>query len=112
VIDKKPSKATLYKYLYHLRRAFGQVNRPPPFVEMQGPDKVLIQRRNRYIGVSREGPLKDLQEHVVLFVFIIHIIYTGTVCISWPTSDKTRNFDLSQWPSLFQGIYFILSQQA
>eukprot|EP01087_Luapelamoeba_hula_P023302 TRINITY_DN8547_c0_g1_i2.p1 TRINITY_DN8547_c0_g1~~TRINITY_DN8547_c0_g1_i2.p1 ORF type:complete len:800 (-),score=189.59 TRINITY_DN8547_c0_g1_i2:79-2478(-) len=90
VIDRQISKAALYKYLYHLRRAFGQINRPPPFAEMQGPDKVLIQRRNRYLGVSREG----------------------TVCISWSTHEKSKGFDLSTWPSLFQGIYFVLAQQA
>lgn len=68
VVDKKPSPCTLREYLFHLRHAYGQKNRPPPTADGASSepddqvssshislDKVLVPRMNRYIGISREG---------------------------------------------------------
>lgn len=61
VLDSEPAEATLQEYLFHLRHAYGQKNRPPTGTTSNpgGPhgslDRVLIPRLNRYIGISREG---------------------------------------------------------
>jgi len=93
VIDREPSPSILQEYLFHLRRAFGQANRPPPMTEeMYKTDsstlgKVLVWRINRYVGLSREG----------------------TVSISWPLqSDVAEDFEVKAWVNKFQGIYLIL----
>lgn len=90
VLQGAPPQQALSEYLFHLRRGFGQLNRPPPEGMDYGRDKILVHRKNRYIGLSREG----------------------TVCISWPTSAENRYFDVQTWPKLFQGIYLILGMQA
>jgi len=73
----------LHDYLFHLKRAFGQKNRPPPAVAI---GKVMIWRKNRYIGTSREG----------------------TVSLSWPTSPSREDFEVQNWHKKFQGIYLTL----
>jgi len=90
VINKAPPNDVLQEYLYHLRHAFGQKNRPPPNPE-HGLGPVLVSRLNRYIGISREG----------------------SVCISWPTNlgDPT-DFELTKWHKKFQGVYLLLSLHA
>ncbi|PRP79066.1 hypothetical protein PROFUN_13168 [Planoprotostelium fungivorum] len=87
VLDKEPSSNVLQEYLFHLRRAFGQSNRPP--IEKSTGSalgQTLIWRVNRYVGVSREG----------------------TVALSWPLSDNANDFERVAWHTKFQGIYLIL----
>jgi len=80
----------LREYLYHLRHAFGQKNRPPPNPEYH-LSPVLVPRMNRYIGMSREG----------------------TVCISWPSNPADpADFELTRWHKKFLGIYLLLSLHA
>jgi len=88
VINKEPMSDVLQEYLFHLRRAFGQQNRPPPD-PASSLGSVLVPRMNRYIGVSREG----------------------TVCLSWPLSSEESNvdFELAKWHNKFQGVYLILA---
>lgn len=92
VLDREPDGDDLREYLFHLTRAFGQRNRPPPptVAERQRLDHVLVHRLNRYIGVSREG----------------------TVALSWPTDPSNQRFELHTWPKLFQGVYLILCLHA
>lgn len=88
VIDKEPSEESLNEYLFHLRRAFGQKNRPPPnSAGVLG--RVLVWRRNKYIGLSREG----------------------IVSFSWPIvgNDETFTFEVNHWHKKFQGLYLILA---
>lgn len=88
VINKEPSEESLNEYLFHLRRAFGQKNRPPPnSAGVLG--RVLVWRRNKYIGLSREG----------------------TVSLSWPISgnEETFTFEVNHWHKKFQGLYLILA---
>jgi hypothetical protein len=75
----------------HLKKAFGQRNRPPP-VKKAGSrlDQMLVHRQNRYIGISREG----------------------SVALSWPTDDSNVQFERVTWPKLFQGVYLILALHA
>eukprot|EP01114_Cavostelium_apophysatum_P013679 TRINITY_DN3369_c0_g1_i1.p1 TRINITY_DN3369_c0_g1~~TRINITY_DN3369_c0_g1_i1.p1 ORF type:complete len:748 (-),score=166.42 TRINITY_DN3369_c0_g1_i1:87-2330(-) len=93
VLDKQPSRETLRDYLFHLMRAFGQKNRPPPEekgFEANNPKRVgkrLVWRLNRYVGVSREG----------------------TVSISWPIQADDL-FELHRWHKKFLGIYFLLAE--
>jgi hypothetical protein len=49
VIDQKPTPQLLKEYLFHLRRAYGQRNRPPPNAdgEKNLTDRILQPRRNR-----------------------------------------------------------------
>jgi len=87
VINKEPPAEVLQEYLFHLRRAFGQTNRPPPNPEYH-LGSVLAPRRNRYIGISREG----------------------SVCMSWPTNvDDPFDFELTRWHRKFQGVYLVLA---
>ena len=77
----------LDEYLFHLRRAFGQSNRPPPNADNTF-GKVLTYRINRYIGISREG----------------------IVSLSWPINEDeeyTSNECLTRHLH-FQGIYLLL----
>jgi len=96
VIDRKPKKEILKEYIYHLRRAFGQINRPPPKrmkKGVKGTDKVLAERKNRYVGMSREG----------------------VVAISWPDNkgeNRADDFNLLYWPNQFLGIYLFIALQA
>lgn len=53
VIDRKPSSAEIQEYLFHLRRALGNENRPS--VSESVVDSILIPRTNRYIGVRYFG---------------------------------------------------------
>ena len=60
VIDAPLNKYMLNEYLFHLRHAKGQINRPPPNTVTYNKDKIsldtVIQTRlNRYIGIAREG---------------------------------------------------------
>jgi len=90
VIKVKPSDEVLNEYLFYLRRAKGQINRPPlDSLKNKNSllEKVLQIRLNRYIGMSREG----------------------TVSLSWPTSGEQSDAEVIRWPAQFQGIYLILS---
>lgn len=91
VLDREPAEEDLQEYLFHLTRAFGQRNRPPP-VKKAGSrlDQMLVHRQNRYIGISREG----------------------SVALSWPTDDSNVQFERVTWPKLFQGVYLILALHA
>lgn len=74
------------EYLFHLRRAQGQENRPLPSPE-QTSDTILIPRTNRHIGISRQG----------------------TACLSWPCSEGELDYEVNKWPTKFLGIYLILA---
>jgi len=85
VLEHEIPEDMLHEYLFHLKRAFGQKNRPPPETSI---GRELIWRKNRYIGTSREG----------------------TVSLSWPsTLEKSKNdFEVRSWHRKFQGIYLTL----
>eukprot|EP01124_Arcella_intermedia_P009415 TRINITY_DN1613_c0_g1_i7.p1 TRINITY_DN1613_c0_g1~~TRINITY_DN1613_c0_g1_i7.p1 ORF type:complete len:659 (+),score=110.64 TRINITY_DN1613_c0_g1_i7:27-2003(+) len=93
VIDKKPNSSLLKEYLFHLKRAYGQKNRPPPLTmgdERQNTDRILRPRSNRYIGMSREG----------------------TVSLSWPGKiQRFEDYEVRKWHKVFLGIYLILAIQ-
>jgi len=90
VLNKAPSSDSLQEYLFHLRHAFGQKNRPPPNPEFH-LGEVLVPRMNRYVGISREG----------------------TICISWPIdSTDPKDFDFLKWHKKFQGVYLLLALHA
>jgi len=102
-VDRKPAPNTLREYLFHLRHAYGQKNRPPPTADGANSDvdeissshhttldRVLVPRMNRYIGISREG----------------------IACMTWTTEYAGTSFDVSTWHRKFQGIYLILSLHA
>ncbi|KAL6054699.1 X8 domain-containing protein, variant 2 [Balamuthia mandrillaris] len=91
VVDREMDEEEIKEYLFHLRRAYGQGNRPPPpdaMAKHKQLDQVLIPRFNRYIGIAREG----------------------TVALSWPINSKNIHFETQTWPQLFQGIYLVLGQ--
>jgi len=90
VLDRQPSDQQLREYLFHLRRAFGQSNRPAPSENdlLTGADTILRPRLNRYIALSREG----------------------TVSLSWPLDkDPLNDFEIKKWHRRFNGIYLILA---
>lgn len=94
VIPRQPSSQLLQRFLFHLRHAFGQKNRPPLQIQ-ETLGKVLVWRLNRYIGMSKEG----------------------NVSISWPLNfDPNGNphddFELSQWHRKFQGVFLLLALHA
>lgn len=86
VIDREPNQEQINEYLFHLRRAYGQRNRPQSLVEQGTIDRVLIQRQNRYIALSR----------------------VGTVSLSWPSGHNNK-FEVEQWHKKFLGIYLMLA---
>jgi len=86
VLKQKLAMPLIDKYLFHLRRAKGQVNRPSPDKDAVLVDQILKLRSNRYIGISREG----------------------TVSLSWPNTKSTDDLNLT-WPKTFQGIYLLIS---
>lgn len=91
VIDREPPSDTLQEYLFHLRRGFGQKNRPPPKAgETLG--RVLVWRVNKYIAMAREG----------------------TVSMSWPIRDEpiSYSFEVNNWHKKFQGVYLALALHA
>lgn len=99
VLDSEPSPAALQEYLFHLRHAYGQKNRPPPAGAACGMnlggshgnvDRVLVPRLNRYMGISREG----------------------IVCMTWSTEYCGTSLDVTTWHKKFQGIYLILCLHA
>lgn len=87
VLEQEITGEVLNEYLYHMKRAFGQKNRPPSETKTSTIGKILVWRKNRYIGISREG----------------------TVSISWPSSQTDKDFEVHNWHKKFQGIYFLLS---
>lgn len=94
VLANKPLNHLLQEYLFHLRRAFGQTNRPPP-ANINGltmgheVDVILHPRQNRYIGLSREG----------------------TVSISWPGKDSDINsdYEFNKWHKDFFNVFLMLA---
>lgn len=86
VIDREPKQEQINEYLFHLRRAYGQRNRPQSLFEQGVIDRVLIQRQNRYLALSR----------------------VGTVSLSWP-SEYSNKFEVEQWHKKFLGIYLMLA---
>jgi hypothetical protein len=87
VLEQEITGDVLNEYLYHMKRAFGQKNRPPSEAKLSTIGRILIWRKNRYIGISREG----------------------TVSVSWPSSQTDKDFEIHNWHKKFQGIYFLLS---
>lgn len=121
-LDQQPSDHLLSEYLFHLRRAYGQTNRPPPppmpthgaWSSSDQFDRILRHRYNRFHALSREG----------------------LVCITWPSpaeqwppalspssaahsagghSPAHRRctasavaFHAEKWPSIFQRLYCLL----
>lgn len=73
------------QYLFHLRRAKGQTNRPPE--HDHALDKVMQLRQNRFLGISREG----------------------IVSLSWPITSRPDDFEIVGWPLHFQTIYRLLA---
>eukprot|EP01087_Luapelamoeba_hula_P013995 TRINITY_DN4042_c0_g1_i7.p1 TRINITY_DN4042_c0_g1~~TRINITY_DN4042_c0_g1_i7.p1 ORF type:complete len:872 (+),score=98.62 TRINITY_DN4042_c0_g1_i7:179-2794(+) len=94
VLNHKPPKSVLKEYIYDLRRAHGQLNRPQVKKKMKkgskGSDKVLVERVNRYIGLSPEG----------------------VVCLTWPIDQVTKDYCVKVSPAQFLGIYLLLALQA
>jgi hypothetical protein len=86
VVDVPMTGILLHEYLFHLRRAKGQINRPPPSTEFSKTDKIIQPRQNRFIGLSREG----------------------VVSLSWPSTRGIDDFEAKAWPDQFQGLYLIL----
>jgi hypothetical protein len=89
----------LEEYLFHMRRAFGQSNRPPPNSDTTF-GKVLVYRINRYIGISREGTL-SIKYLVTL---------KGIVSMSWPINEDqvSTAIELQARHVHFQGVYLLL----
>lgn len=90
VVDHKPPPALLKEYLFHLKRALGQKNRPPPLsgnIEDTSTDRILRPRSNRYIGMSREG----------------------IVSLSWPSEGGKNDYEVGRWHKVFFGIYLLLA---
>eukprot|EP01125_Pyxidicula_operculata_P013717 TRINITY_DN4554_c1_g2_i1.p1 TRINITY_DN4554_c1_g2~~TRINITY_DN4554_c1_g2_i1.p1 ORF type:complete len:863 (+),score=206.77 TRINITY_DN4554_c1_g2_i1:1688-4276(+) len=92
VVDSEMKGELLNVYLFHLRHAHGQKNRPPPQRNRENfsttYERVLQPRRNRYIAMSREG----------------------TVSLSWPTTKPAQHdYEIRYWPTQFQGIYCALA---
>eukprot|EP01117_Protostelium_nocturnum_P004568 TRINITY_DN1645_c0_g2_i3.p1 TRINITY_DN1645_c0_g2~~TRINITY_DN1645_c0_g2_i3.p1 ORF type:complete len:545 (+),score=186.27 TRINITY_DN1645_c0_g2_i3:29-1636(+) len=92
VIDREPSNQILQEYLFHLRRAFGQSNRPPieKSIDKSVLGQILVWRVNRYVGISREG----------------------TVSLSWTLTQDEKDFERASWHTKFQGIYLLLQLHA
>jgi len=90
VVDRELPNHVLMDYLFHMRRAFGQTNRPP-INSASTLGKVLVWRRNRYLGVSREG----------------------IISLSWPLSGEysfnSCEYEVKVWPRKIVGIYLILA---
>lgn len=86
VLDREPPSDILQAYLFHLRHAYGQKNRPPMNSTLT-LGKVLVWRQNRYIGISKEG----------------------TVSISWPITGGPDDFEVRQWHQKFLGVYLLLA---
>jgi hypothetical protein len=87
-LDRELSSDGLQETLFHLRRAYGQKNRPPPppVLNQLRWDKFLSLRANRHVGLAREG----------------------SICISWLQGETGARFELENWPEKWQGIYFYL----
>lgn len=76
-----------YEYLFHLRRALGQANRPPLSNKANYYDIILQHRRNRYIGISLEG----------------------SVSLSWLDQKAIDDFEIKKWHKVFFGAFLVLS---
>lgn len=92
MVNHKLPSGLLKEYLFHLKRAYGQKNRPPPLTgnmgeEFLSTDCILRPRSNRYIGMSREG----------------------TVSLSWPTDSNPNDYEITRWHKVFLGIYLLLA---
>jgi hypothetical protein len=79
VLGSRPPDDVLGDFLFHLRRAFGQKNRPPPDPDLAF-GRVLAFRRNRYVALAREG----------------------CASVSWPASSQAQDtFEVNVWPKKF-----------
>jgi len=92
VVEKKPASQKLKEHLFHLCRAFGQTNRPPPIDldehQNHSTDVILHPRMNRYLALSREG----------------------TVSLSWTTEKNPElDFEIKKWAKQFFRVYLILA---
>lgn len=88
VLDQEPDVKDLQEYLFHLRRAYGQTNRPPPTDLEKSTDTILRPRLNRYIAMSREG----------------------TIALSWPIAANYKvDFELTKWHKRFFGVFLLLA---
>jgi len=90
VVDRELPNDILMEYLFHMRRGFGQTNRPP-VNSASTLGRVLVWRQNRSIGISREG----------------------IISLSWPLQGEHNNrsieYETKIWPKKMMGIYLILS---
>lgn len=90
VMDNSLPNEVLMEYLFHMRRGFGQTNRPP-VNSASTLGRVLVWRQNRYIGISREG----------------------IISLSWPLTGDHRTqsmeYETKIWPRKMMGIYLILA---
>jgi len=94
VVQEELQSETLQEFLFHLRRAYGQTNRPPISADIYSDydrrptDMILRLRLNRYVALSREG----------------------TVSLSWPTAKNPQNdFEVRTWHKRFFGIFLLLA---
>jgi len=90
VLRQQPTEDMRNEYLFHLRRALGQTNRPPLSTSnnASGYDIILQHRKNRFIAISLEG----------------------AVSLSWPATDNmSEDFEIKKWHKIFFGVFLILS---
>jgi len=130
VVDHEPAAATLQEFLFHLRRAYGQKNRPPPAAFGIGIGKESVahngtvpnssghkEKNEKIILDHSSGPHGSLDKILVPRMNrYVGISREGIVCITWsadsPVGSKQMSFDVSNWHKKFQGIYLILSLHA
>jgi len=88
VLERKPEDKILEEFLFHLRRAYGQTNRPPETDREKSNDSILRPRMNRHIAISR----------------------AGTISISWPISESNKlDYEIVKWHKKFFGVFLILA---
>jgi hypothetical protein len=85
VLDERPDEAELQRRLFQLRRGADDTYVEPD--AGSGPDATLQTRGNRRLVQSRDG----------------------FASLSWLLEGVNRDFEVSNWPSKFHGIYFLLT---